>query len=161
MRRVESSIMDALRHVPAFDVLPEEQLKQLRSALSSAKFEDGERIIHQGDEGDTFYLITSGHCEVLRFDETYAVGERGGEERLGRLHASDCFGERALLYNEPRAASIRAGPGCRLYVVFITRAAFEAALGKPLEAFQRLNRAARRRRAGGGPLGRRGAGRRR
>ena len=138
MRRVESSIMDALRHVPAFDVLPEEQPWQLRSALSIAKFEDGERIIHQGDEGDTFYLITSGHCEVLRFDETYAVGERGGEERLGRLHASDCFGERALLYNEPRAASIRAGPGCRLYVVFITRAAFEAALGKPLEAFQRL-----------------------
>ena len=53
-----------------------------------------------------------------------------------RLHASDCFGERALIYNEPRAASVRAGPGCVLYVVFITRERFEQTLGRPLSEFQ-------------------------
>ena len=64
------------------------------------------------------------------------MGERGGEEVLCRLHQSDCFGERALIEDEPRAASIRAGPGCRLYVTFITRDLFESTMGKPLEAYQ-------------------------
>jgi hypothetical protein len=138
MRRAESGIMEALRRVPAFEGLAPEQLETLREALSIAKFEDGERVFNQGDEGDAFYLITCGQCEALRFDPSVSVGERGGEERVGRLHPSDCFGERALLYNEPRAASIKAGPGCNLYAVFISRGDFERALGKPLEEFQRL-----------------------
>ena len=117
------------------------QLDKLRAALSIAKFEDGERVFNQGDEGDRFYLITTGHCQVLRYDPTAYVGERGGEECVGRLHASDCFGERALMHHEPRAASIRAGPGCRLYVAFITRDEFEGALGKPLDEFRRLESA--------------------
>jgi len=139
MQRVEGHIMDALRQVPAFDCLHEAQLLTLREALAVAKFEDGERVFDQGDEGDAFYLITTGHADVLRYDPACAVGERGGEERIARLHPSDCFGERALLFNEPRAASIRAGPGCRLYVVFITRGDFEKALGKPLEEFKQLS----------------------
>jgi len=138
MERAEANIMHSLRDVPAFDMLGAEELATLRAALSVAKFEDGERVINQGEEGDTFYLITTGSCDVLRFDPRFCVGEQGGEEIVGRLHSSDCFGERALLHKDVRAASIRAGPGCRLYVVFITRENFELALGKPLEAFQKL-----------------------
>jgi hypothetical protein len=138
MRYVETTIMGALENVAAFDGLAPDELEKLRAALSVAKFDDGERVFAQGDEGDAFFLITSGHCEVLRLDTR--VGERGGEVCVGRLRQSDCFGERALLHNEPRAASIRAGPGCRLYCVFITRADFERALGKPLEEFQRLKK---------------------
>lgn len=85
-----------------------------------------------------FFLVTAGRCEVLLYDTN--VGERGVEQCVGRLHASDCFGERALLRNEPRAASIRAGPGCVLHVVFITRDDFEATMGKPLSEFQRLKK---------------------
>ena len=84
--------------MPAFRALDEAQLEVLRAAMSVAKFEDGERVFDQGDEGDAFYLITTGHCEVLRFDPAACMGEDGGEERMGRLHKSDCFGERALLY---------------------------------------------------------------
>ena len=138
MNRAETLIMDALRQVPAFRVLNDAQLATLRAAMSVAKYEDGERVIDQGDEGHTFFLITTGHAEVLQYDPNAAQGERGGEELLIRLHQSDCFGERALLYNERRAASVRAGPGCRLYVVFIARENFEKALGRPLEAFSKL-----------------------
>lgn len=140
MQRSETQIMDALRQVPAFEALNEPQLKTLRAAMSVAKFDDGERVFDQGDEGDAFYLITTGHCDVLWYDPAICQGEQGGEERLARLHQSDCFGERALLYDEPRAASIRAGPGCRLYVVFIRRDHFERALGKSLADFQKLKK---------------------
>lgn len=138
MRKVESKIMEALRGVPAFDVLDDAELGRVRKAFSIAKFEDGERIFNQGDEGDKFFLITTGHCEVLRFESN--VGEIGGEICVGRLHVADCFGERALLYGEPRAATIRAGPGCMLYVVFITRDDFERTMGKPLTEFQKLRK---------------------
>lgn len=139
MMRVESHIMHALRQVPAFDVLSPEEISMLRRKLSVAKFDDRVRVFNQGDESDEkFYLITTGSCDVLRFDPACASGERGGEMVVGRLHQSDCFGERALLTNEPRAASIRAGPGCKLYVVFIRKSEFEEVLGKPLTEFKRL-----------------------
>ena len=137
MNRIETHIMDSLRGVPAFASLNEEQLQLVRSAMQVAKYRDGERVFKQGDEGSAFFLITGGHCEVLRVKpEDLVVGVEEQENVVCRLHASDCFGERALIYNEPRAASVRAGPGCVLYVVFITRERFEQTLGRPLSEFQ-------------------------
>ena len=70
------------------------------------------------------------------------VGVEEEDKLMCRLHPSDCFGERALMFDEPRAASIYAGPGCNLYTVFITRDDFEATLGKPLSEFQKLKHVA-------------------
>jgi len=142
IQRTEVHIMDALRDVPAFEDLTEDQLVALRNAMTFAKFYDGEAVFRQGEEGDSFYLITTGRCEVRRVDsDTLKTGVE--EERLlCRLQQSDCFGERALLFDEPRAASVYAGPGCNLYVVFIARTDFEATLGQPLSEFQKLKHVA-------------------
>ena len=137
MSRIEGHIMDSLRAVPAFASLDDEQLRLVRSAMQVAKYRDGERVFKQGDEGSAFFLITTGHCEVLRINpEDLVVGVEEQERVVCRLGPSDCFGERALIYNEPRAASVRAGPGCMLYVVFITRERFEQTLGRSLSEFQ-------------------------
>lgn len=52
MRRAESTVMDAMRHVPAFEALSDAELQTLRSAFSIAKYTDGERVFNQHDEGD-------------------------------------------------------------------------------------------------------------
>ena len=64
-------------------------------------FRAGERIIAEGDPGDSAYMIVSGKCRAYR-----AVGE--GQETLALMGAGDVFGEMALLLEEPRAATVEA-----------------------------------------------------
>ena len=131
LAEVDAEILAMLRRVPAFAALTEENLTHLRGALSVARYEEGEYVFYQGDEGDVFYLIIGGEAEALRAEPD----DHTCEERLvATLASADCFGERALLRNEARAASIVAKGG-RLYVAYISRDDFEACLGRPLSSF--------------------------
>lgn len=69
-------------------------------------------MIKQGEDGDILYLIESGTLDCFKkfsgqttdtFLKTYQPGES--------------FGELALLYNAPRAASIRAKENCTLFAL--------------------------------------------
>ena len=84
------------------------------------------RVLWQGDEGDAFYVILEGEFEVL-----ISQGEGKGEMVVATLSEGGFFGERALLENKPRAASIRCKKTAR--TMAITRDQFEAALGAPLK----------------------------
>jgi serine/threonine-protein kinase len=64
-------------------------------------FKAGERIIAEGDPGDSAYMIVSGRCRAVR-----AVAD--GQETLGVMGPGDVFGEMALLLEEPRAATVEA-----------------------------------------------------
>jgi cGMP-dependent protein kinase 2 len=55
----------------------------------------------QGDPGDQFYIIKEG--EAVVYQQT-AQGTR----KVNHLFKADFFGERALLTDEPRAASVEA-----------------------------------------------------
>lgn len=55
----------------------------------------------QGDPGDQFYIIKEG--EAVVYQQT-AQGMR----KVNHLFKADFFGERALLTDEPRAASVEA-----------------------------------------------------
>lgn len=58
-------------------------------------------IIKQGDPADAFYLLVSGHVEVLRTDA------RGRPEDPIPLGPGSYFGEIGLLHNVPRTATVR------------------------------------------------------
>lgn len=60
----------------------------------------GEVVIQQGDEGDNFYVIENGEIEF------YVNGEKVGEIKDGAS-----FGELALIYGTPRAATAKVS-GC-------------------------------------------------
>jgi serine/threonine-protein kinase len=64
-------------------------------------FRPGEVLIHEGDVGDTAYMIVSGRCRAYR-----TVG--GDTETLAVMGAGDVFGEMALLLDEPRMSSVEA-----------------------------------------------------
>ena len=64
-------------------------------------------IIHQGDEeSDYFYIIDSGQVDFICNGSKVGSASRGGS-----------FGELALLYNSPRAATCKAKTDCTLWKV--------------------------------------------
>lgn len=56
-------------------------------------------IIRQGDDGDQFYLIEEGQLTCTREQD-------GKVSALKQYGPGETFGELALLYNAPRAATI-------------------------------------------------------
>lgn len=71
------------------------------SEIKKQHFEPGDVIFHQGDLGDSVYVIEQGDCEVLKEDN-------GAVKTLATLHAGDYFGEMALLSDKTRNATIQA-----------------------------------------------------
>ena len=124
LEAVKTHVRTALRMVSAFSEMTKEQLEILRKAMSVAKFEPGECVFNQGDAGDMFYIVTSGEAAVLRADPEDLEGD---EEELATLTEGACFGERALLRNEVRFASIVCNT--RLFTLCISRERFEEELG--------------------------------
>jgi serine/threonine-protein kinase len=70
----------------------------------------GERIVREGDRGDSAYMIVSGQCRAYR-----TIG--GEHETLTTMGPGDVFGEMALLLDEPRAASVEAVDNVTLLVL--------------------------------------------
>ena len=78
--------------------LDEEQAVTVINAMEKVTFESGEDIIKQGDlVANHYFILDSGKAEVLKGDESILVYESGAG-----------FGELALMYHAPRAATVRA-----------------------------------------------------
>ena len=70
-------------------------------AMEERRFAAGEMVIVQGDDGSELFLVDSGTLECIKTEN--------GEGKVVRVYnPGESFGELALLYNAPRAASIRA-----------------------------------------------------
>ena len=70
-------------------------------------YPDGTLIFHQGETGNSMYVILEGEVEIFL--------EKDGEEiSLARRGAGDFLGEMALLTQEKRSASARAKGPVRL-----------------------------------------------
>lgn len=99
-------------------------------ALTPVEFKDGDIITNQGEAGDEFYIIEEGTAIVLQRRVNDAP-----QEEVGRLGRSDYFGEIALLFNRPRAATVKAqGP---LKCLKLDRDCFERLLGPCADILKR------------------------
>jgi len=99
-------------------------------SLEQVQFEDGEKIVVQGEHGEDFFIIIEGNAAVFqkRSDNEEAV-------EVGKLGCSDYFGEISLLLDRPRAATVVArGP---LKCVKLDRQRFERVLGPVSEILKR------------------------
>ncbi len=69
-------------------------------------------VIRQGESGDHFYVVQNGTLEI------FVKGKDGEQTRVGStLGPGSCFGELALMYNTPRAASIKSSSDCVLWEI--------------------------------------------
>lgn len=86
--------MRRMRHIMAFKNLPPANIKELLERMESINVKKGETIVHQGEPGDSFYVLTDGNAQVTRTIE------------LAELEAGASFGEESLVSGGQRNASI-------------------------------------------------------
>jgi cAMP-dependent protein kinase regulator len=95
-----------------FSVLEEHEKNIVIDAMDEKEFQEGEVVIRQGEEGNELYVVDSGKLECTK------VFEGASEARsLKVYHSGEAFGELALLYNAPRAATITCKTLCKLWVL--------------------------------------------
>ena len=95
---VESS---RLARIPLLGELDLDLLEQLTHLFVTEKYPAGRVVIHEGDEGDRFYLVVRGTVGVFRLTAD------GAESFVSRLQDGDHFGDIALLKKIARTASVR------------------------------------------------------
>lgn len=95
--------MTTLLKSPVFQRLPPANLQKILITLEEVSFDKDETIIRQGDAGDYYYLIKSGHCLVSRKPSPNAK-----DIKLAQLGKGEAFGEDALLSGAPRNVTITA-----------------------------------------------------
>lgn len=99
-------------------------------SLEPVQFEDGQKIVVQGEHGEDFFIIIEGNATVFQ--------QRNDNEEpveVGKLGPSDYFGEIALLLDRPRAATVIAKG--LLKCVKLDRQRFERVLGPVSEILKR------------------------
>nr|CAD7393106.1 unnamed protein product [Timema cristinae] len=87
-----------------FSHLDENERSDIFDAMFPVNFLPGETIIQQRDEGDNFYVIDQGEVEIFVNNELVTTIGEGGS-----------FGELALIYGTPRAATVRARMNVKLW----------------------------------------------
>ena len=93
-----------------FSAIDEKDLKTVVDAMEEKRFKKGEKAIEQGESGDVLYLIENGNLDCFK---TFSKGEE--PTFLKTYGSGEAFGELALLYNAPRAATIIAKEDCLLW----------------------------------------------
>lgn len=89
-----------------FESLGPEDLNRIIDCMKPTFATANEQIIRQGELGDLFFCLESGN----------AVATVNGTEVM-RYESGGCFGELALIYNSPRAASVIATTACKLWTL--------------------------------------------
>ncbi|XP_072437938.1 protein kinase, cAMP-dependent, regulatory, type II, alpha A isoform X2 [Chiloscyllium punctatum] len=92
-------LQEACKDIVLFKNLDQEQIYQILDAMFERKVEPSEHVIDQDDDGDNFYVIERGTYDIY-------VNKDGKPLLVGKYDNHGSFGELALMYNTPRAATI-------------------------------------------------------
>lgn len=90
-----------LKGIDLFSQTPGEDLGRVAQIAEEISYGAGKRVFEEGEIGDALYLIVKGRVKVHKGDVELAV-----------LGEKTCFGEMAILDNEPRSASVTAIDHC-------------------------------------------------
>ena len=107
-----TTICEFLSGLAAFGGLTTAECAHIAERMRRGRFARGDVIIRQGDPGETFYLVRSGSVDVTR-----RAGTAGAEEDVTTLGPGTCFGERALIEDELRNASVTAAEEVEVYAL--------------------------------------------
>ena len=95
-------LQEVAKNCLLFKTLDDSQLIEVIDAMFEKKVESGEFLIKEGDDGDFFYIIEEGKYNAMKEDK------ETNENKVVFTYVNEGnFGELALLYNMPRAASVQ------------------------------------------------------
>ena len=84
---------------PLFAKVPPSNVRAMLGRLQRVELPAGSAVLREGDIGDCCYFLKSGRAEVIR-------GAGSAHQVLAELEVGACFGEEALLADQPRNASV-------------------------------------------------------
>lgn len=94
----------ALAATPLFRSVEPARLRLISMVAELRNYEDGERIIRQGDEAEAAFVVLEGSTEVY-------IDIDGARAVVAEIGKHDIIGEMGVLNNHRRSASVRAkGP---------------------------------------------------
>ncbi|HEV2805356.1 MAG TPA: mechanosensitive ion channel family protein [Chthoniobacterales bacterium] len=96
-----------LRSEPLFNCMNDEQLQSVLQNSPIHHYGRGERVIREGDVGETMFVMLRGIAAV-------SIARNGTTVPVGTMRQGDCFGEFSLLTGEPRSATVRAENDCEV-----------------------------------------------
>ena len=118
-----------LKKVTSFEALLDYERSRIAEALEEVQYPAGFVIVRQGEPGDTFFIIATGEVRCT------IKGEADDEVEVARYTAGNYFGERALVNNEKRAATVTSTTA--VTCLYLNREAFATLLGPFEEIFKR------------------------
>jgi cAMP-dependent protein kinase regulator len=105
-QRTTEKLQKAIAKNVLFNHLDDTERQDIFDAMMPVHKEDNEIIIQQGDDGDFFYVIDDGEVEIS-VNGTY----------ISTLKSGASFGELALIYGTPRAATVKAKTTVDLWAI--------------------------------------------
>jgi len=91
--------VDLLRKIPLFANIEPSKLKLLAFTSERLKFREGTELFHQGDMGDSAYIIINGAVRIV-------VSTPNGDVKVAEVNKNDIVGEIAILCDVPRTATV-------------------------------------------------------
>jgi PPM family protein phosphatase len=86
---------ETLARMPLFRPLSDREILRVLQVTDVATFQNGERVISEGETGEELFIVLSGQLKV----------QRGGAD-LATLKPGDHVGEMALVRSQPRSATV-------------------------------------------------------
>lgn len=96
----KENIKMILSNIDLFNKLNDDELNQLSGKLEIKEYAQSDKIISQGDEGVSMFILIEGLLKAS------ILAEDGSEIEVGQLSPGDFFGEMTLFTGEKRTASI-------------------------------------------------------
>lgn len=109
---------EAVHPIPLLSALSEDAFRRVLETLVVRRVSAGERIIAEGEPGESFFFLATGGVRV------YATDGLGRDTDLATLRENAIFGEMALISAQPRSASVIAA--CASDLIEVTRASLAA-----------------------------------
>ena len=93
-------LLGAVSNNILFSHLDESQMDEVVDAFFGVEKGAGDKVIVQGEEGDNFYIVDSGELDI------FVQKGDAAPMKVFTAKAGNSFGELALMYNCPRAATV-------------------------------------------------------
>ena len=110
-RGMVENLVQFLRAAPLFCDLSQPSLELLVQTVRLQKFAKDAFIFCQMDQADAAYVVHSGSVAIV------LINQDGREFIINEMRPGDCFGELALLTNQPRSTGAVAREKCEILVI--------------------------------------------
>ena len=111
-------ILQILQQNVLFRHMDKEQLNKVQGAMRLVEKKEADTIIRQGDDGDFFYIVDTGEVDVYIKTTNGENDDDASEQQLVASYGEGgSFGELAIMYNAPRAASCIARTDVRVWAL--------------------------------------------